>query len=113
MSEEFLARGPRERRTITFMGNTYDLAALVALITGAVLLFLCLTCGQGMYCLPLAPIVAGFVGLASAARAADPKRTRLYSWLGLGSGCLSVLFVVMGIGLYVGLLVLVAESWTY
>jgi len=94
---------PTPRRTVTLMGNTYDLAALVALITGGVVLFMLLTCGMGAYCLPFAPIVAGIIALASAARAADPQRTRLYAWLGIGAGGLTLLLTVGLILLYVAL----------
>jgi hypothetical protein len=105
MNETQLDHEPAPRRTITLMGNTYDLAALIALITGAVVLFLLLTCGMGAYCLPFAPIVAGIIALASAARAADPQRTRLYAWLGIGAGGLALLLTVGLILLYVGLFV--------
>ena len=97
-------REPTDRRTITFMGNTYDLAALVALIVGAVLLLTCLTCGIGGYCLPLVPLVAGAIGLASATRAADPERTRLFSWLGIGAGTLYILLALALIAAYIVLL---------
>jgi hypothetical protein len=94
----------RTRRTFAFMGNEYDLAALIALITGAVLLFLCLTCGYGAWCLPVVPLVAGLVGLLSLDRAEDPKRTRLYSWIGIGAGGLSVFLILASIVAYVGLM---------
>jgi hypothetical protein len=97
-------REPAARHAVTFAGNTYDLTALVALITGALLLFMLLTCGMGTYCLPLVPIVAGVIALASASRAADPDRTRLYSWLGIGAGSLAVLLIVGVIVLYVALI---------
>jgi hypothetical protein len=110
MNEPQPDREPTERRTITFHGNTYDLAALVALITGAVLLLLCLTCGMGSYCLPAVPIVAGLIGLTSAARAADPQRTRLYSWLGIGAGGLYILLALALVVVYVALMILLAAS---
>jgi EamA domain-containing membrane protein RarD len=106
-------REPTSRPTVTFLGNTYDLAALVALTTGAVVLFLCLTCGMGYYCLPLAPIVAGLIGLLSADRAADPQRTRLHSWLGIGGGGLAILLIAVGIVAYVALLIFAAEAGGY
>lgn len=99
-------REPTDRRTVTFMGNSYDLVALVALIVGAVLLLTCLTCGIGGYCLPLVPLVAGAIGLASAARAADPGRTRLFSWLGIGAGGLAVFLILALLALYVGLILM-------
>ena len=105
-------REPAARRTVTFMGNTYDLAALVAVITGAVLVFICLTCGLGGYCLPLVPIAAGIVGLASAARAQDPARTRLYSWLGIGAGGAAILLALVLFALYVGLILTGAKLGT-
>ena len=113
MSEIEPTREPASRRNITFMGNTYDLAALVALITGAVVLLLCLSCGMGSYCLPLAPIVAGLIGLLSADRAADPQRTRLHAWLGLGAGGLAILLMAVGIVAYVALLLFVAKAGGY
>ena len=96
------------RRTITFAGNTYDLAALVAVITGATLLFTCLTCGVGGYCLPLVPIIAGIAGLTAAARAADPERTRLFSWLGIGAGSAYLLLALALIVVYVAALLIAA-----
>ena len=103
MNETQPDRETAPRRTVTLMGNTYDLAALVALITGAVVLFTLITCGMGAYCIPFVPIVAGIIALASAARAADPQRTRLYAWLGIGAGGLTLLLTVGLILLYVGL----------
>ena len=104
MNEILPDRESTDRRTVTFMGNTYDLVALVALLTGALVLFILLTCGVGTYCLPLVPIVAGIIALASASQAADPERTRRYSWLGIGAGGLAVLLIAGVIALYVGLL---------
>jgi hypothetical protein len=82
------------------MGNTYDLAALVALTTGAVVLVLCLSCGWALYCLPVAPIIAGAIALVSATRAVDPERTRLHAWLGIGGGGLGLLIMITGMLLY-------------
>lgn len=104
MNESPSDREPTSRPTVTFMGNTYDLAALVALIVGAVLLVILLTCGVGSYCLPLVPIVAGIIALASADRAADPERTRLYSWIGIGAGGLYLLLIVTLIVIYVAVI---------
>jgi len=67
-----------EQRTVTFMGNTYDLAALGALGSGAVVLFSCLTCNLGYYCLPFIPLLLGLVGIVSAREAIDKERTRLW-----------------------------------
>ena len=104
---------PERRHSVTFMGNTYDLTALVALTIGAVVLFLCLTCNQGVCLLPLAPIVAGLIGLLSAERAADPQRTRLHAWLGLGAGGLAIVLVAAGIVAYVALILLAVAAGGY
>jgi hypothetical protein len=94
-----------QRPAVTFMGNAYDLTSLGALASGLVVLFTCLTCGTGVYCLPVVPIVMGAVGLLAARQSVDARRTRLWSWLGLGMGGLVVLAVATAIALYVGLIV--------
>jgi hypothetical protein len=94
-----------QRPAVTFMGNAYDLTSLGALGSGLVVLFTCLTCGTGVYCLPVVPIVMGAVGLLAARQSVDARRTRLWSWLGLGMGGLVVLAVTTAIVLYVGLIV--------
>ena len=100
------------RRSVTFMGNTYDLAALVALTTGAVVLLLCLSCGWALYCLPVIPIIAGVIALVSARRAANPERTRLHAWLGIGGGGVGLLIMITGLLLYLAFVVLyVAFIW--
>ncbi len=65
------------RRTVTFMGNTYDLAALGALGSGALVLFSRLTCNMGYYCLPLIPLLLGLVGVISAREAVNKERPQL------------------------------------
>ena len=87
------------RRTVTFMGNTYDLAALGALGSGVLVLFSCLTCNLGYYCLPFIPLLLGLVGIVSAREALDKERTRLWSWLGVGAG---IVVIVAGILAVVG-----------
>lgn len=67
------------RRTVTFMGNTYDLAALGALASGALVLFSCVTCNLGFYCLPFIPLLLGLVGIVSAREAVNEERTKLWS----------------------------------
>jgi len=83
------------RRTVTFMGNTYDLAALGALASGALVLFSCVTCNMGFYCLPFIPLLLGLVGIISAREAVDEKRTRLWSWLGAGAGIIILVGLVL------------------
>ena len=91
---------------VTFRGNTYDLAALGALASGVVMLFSCLTCNLGYYCLPLLPLVLGLIGLLSARQSVEEERTRLWSWLGIAAGGFVVLLVVAGVVLYVAFIVL-------
>ena len=105
---------PRERPTVTFMGNTYDLASMGALASGVLLLVMCLTCNMGLYCLPIVPLVLGIIGLVTAQQAVDEERTRLWSWIGLGTTGAVLLLIVLGIALYFGLIVFAAvatESW--
>ncbi len=90
---------------VTFMGNTYDLMSVVAVVTGGLVLVSCLTCNVGFYCLPLVPIVLGLVGLLSAHQSVDEKRTRLFSWLGIASGGLLLLLLLVVVALYVGFIV--------
>ena len=102
------------RRTVTFMGNTYDLAALGALGSGAVVLFSCLTCNLGYYCLPFIPLLLGLVGIVSAREAVNKERTRLWSWLGIGAGIVVIvagILAVMGVCLWFTLMIANAETY--
>ncbi len=92
---------------VTFRGNAYDLAALGALSSGVVVLFSCLTCNMGFYCLPLLPLVLGLIGLLSARQSVEQERTRLWSWLGIATGGLIMLLVIAGVVLYIAFVVLV------
>ena len=92
----------------TFAGNTYDLSSLGALACAGVLLFLCVTCNMGFYCLPGLAILLGVVGLLAAHQAVDPLRTRIWSWIGVGSGVLVLLLAAIAFVLYVGLILLMA-----
>jgi FtsH-binding integral membrane protein len=102
------------RRTVTFMGNTYDLTALGALASGALVLFSCATCNMGFYCLPFIPLLLGIVGIVSAREAVNEKRTRLWSWLGAGAGIIILVgMVVMVIGSCLFFALLTANAETY
>ena len=90
----------------TFKGNTYDLAALGALTSGVVVLFSCLTCNMGVYCLPLLPLVLGLIGLLSARQSVEEERTRLWSWLGIAAGGFILLLAIAGVVLYIAFIVL-------
>lgn len=105
-SEGTAERAGSSRVQITFMGNSYDLTAVVAVVTGGVIAFSCLTCNMGYYCLPVIPVVLGVVGLISAEDSADPKRTRLLSWIGIGSGGVVLLLIILAIVLYVAFIAL-------
>ncbi len=108
------AKGLPGRRTVTFMGNTYDLAALGALGTGALVLFSCLTCNMGYYCLPFIPLLLGLVGVVSAREAVNKERTQLWSWLGIGAGAVVIVMIVLasiGACLWFALMMAGAESY--
>jgi hypothetical protein len=74
-----------------YRGNAFDITALIALGTGLLTLLTCVSIGYVMYCLPVFPLALGIVGLATARKAIDPERTRLLSWIGLGSGGVGLL----------------------
>jgi hypothetical protein len=101
-SQDALSSGPR----VTFRGNSYDLVSLVSLATGGLILFTCLTCNLGYYCMPIIPMALGLVGVLSAHQAVDARRTRLWSWLGIAAGGLMLLLILIVVALYVGFIVL-------
>jgi hypothetical protein len=78
-----------------YKGNTFDIAAFVALVMGVVTLLICGTMGYLMYCLPVFPLVLGIAGLATAQKSVDPKRSRLLSWIGLGTGGITLLLALV------------------
>ena len=94
------------RPAITFQGNSYDLFSLGSLITGALILFSCLTCNMGYYCMPVVPVALGIVGILASHQAIDGRRTQLWSWLGIGAGALVLLLILAAVVLYVGFIVL-------
>lgn len=99
-----------ERLAATFMGNTYDLAALGALASAVLLACMCGTCNLGFYCLPLLPLALGLVGVFSARQAVNYERTRLWSWIGIGVGGVVLVLLVVALVAYFGLIFWV--SWT-
>lgn len=90
-------QGFASQRSSIFRGNSYDVAALGALASGVLVLFTCLTCGFGYYCLPFVPMLLGLVGIAAARDAIDEERTKLWSWLGIGAGVIAVLGLILGV----------------
>ncbi len=95
---------------VTFRGNTYDLVSLGSLGTAALILFTCVTCNMGYYCLPVIAVILGAIGVLSARQAVDEERTRLWSWLGIAAGGFILLAMVACFVLYIGFIVLAAAS---
>ncbi len=101
------APAPNQTRPqVTFMGNSYDLMAVVSAVLGGLMVLSCFTCNFGYYCVPPVALVLGLVGLISTKDAVDADRTRLLSWLGVIGGGLVLLLIVLGIVAYVGLIIL-------
>jgi amino acid transporter len=97
-----------------FVGNTYDLVSLAGVIVSGMLLFSCVTGNYGFCCLPPLAITLGAIGLLSAERARDPRRTRIMSLIGIGGGSLVLLLILAAIVLYICLVVavIVVENLT-
>ena len=93
-TEVEVAAPERGKPTVTFMGNSYDLMSVVAVTLGGMILFTCLTCNFGYYCLPFIPVILGIIALISAKDSVDPERTKLLSWIGIGSGAF---FIIIGL----------------
>lgn len=87
---------------ITFQGNSYDLMSVVGVTIGGMTLATCATCNMGFYCLPIVPIILGVLGLVLAKDSVNPERTKLLSWLGLGSGALILLLIIALFVIYFG-----------
>jgi hypothetical protein len=87
--------------TITFQGNTYDLAAVVGVTIGGVTLLSCVSLGLATYCLPLLPVILGVIGLVAAKDSVNPERTRLLSWISIGSGGIILLLILALVVVYI------------
>ncbi len=95
----------------SFLGNGVDLAALGALAAGVLVLLTCLTCGLSFYCLPVVPLLLGIIGLVLARTSVDAARTRLWSWIGIGSGGLAVLLAIFAVvGYFFFIFVMIVAS---
>lgn len=90
---------------ITFQGNSYDLVSVVGVTIGGITLLSCATCKLGFYCLPLLPIILGAIGLVAAKDSVDPERTKLLSWISLGSGAIILLLILLFVAAYIILIV--------
>ena len=93
---------PATRPEITFQGNNYDLMSVVGVVIGGSVLFTCATCNFGFYCLPFIPIILGIIGLLTTKDAVDPDRTRLLSWISIGSGTAILILIGLFILAYLG-----------
>ncbi|TFG67414.1 MAG: hypothetical protein E4H27_09035 [Anaerolineales bacterium] len=96
-----------------FEVNAHDLSAFIALICGVIVFLVCASCGLGLYLLPLVAIVMGLIGLIIAKNAVNPQRAQLLSWLGLGSGIITVLLALIGIAVYIILIFGTVKAWGY
>ena len=95
---------------ITFQGNNYDVLSIVGVTVGGVVLLSCVTLNFGWYCLPLISILLGSIGLAMAKDSVNPERTRLLSWISLGSGAAILALIIFAIVAYVVIIIAIAGS---
>jgi small-conductance mechanosensitive channel len=102
---EVVAEETRQKPVVTFRGNSYDLTAVVAVTVAGVILLTCATCNFGFYCLPLVPIILGIIGLVSAKDSIDPERTKLLSWISVGTGAVIVVLVFLAVAAYIGFII--------
>ncbi len=86
-----------DRPQVTFKGNTYDMVSWSALASGILLLFMCVTCNMGFYCLPFFPLLLGIFGLLMARQAVNQERTKMWSWIGVGIGAAILLLTLLAI----------------
>ncbi len=104
--------GPTEsgHPQVSFMGNTYDLLAVSGMVSSLILMFICLTCNMGFYCLPFIPLGLGLFGLLTAQDAIDAKRTQTLSWVNIGIAAAILLIGMLFLILYIGLMVFIAAE---
>ena len=108
-----LAASTHSTAEITFRGNSYDLMSVVGVTVGGMTLLTCATCNMGFYCLPIVPIILGIIGLVAAKDSVDPERTKLLSWLSVGSGAVILILIAAFIIIYIAFVffaVVAAES---
>ena len=86
---------------VTFEGNNNDLMAVSGAIVAVTVL---MSCVPGMSCLPpFIPGVLGLLALLSADQAVDPKRTRMYAWVGIGFTIFTICMMALIVLFYVGI----------
>jgi hypothetical protein len=95
-------------RPTEYHGNTNDLIALTAAITG--LTFCGYLTTNGLVC--CLPVALGAAGLFLAKDAADPRRARTLSIIGIGSAAIVLLFLAACIALYVGMFIVLGLAGT-
>jgi len=95
-SQASAAQAPREN--IPYKGNSVDVMALAATITGLTAL---LACGGLSWAIPLIALILGFIGWLQSKDALDPKRARWMSLVGLTGGGV---FLVVVAGFFVVLM---------
>jgi hypothetical protein len=91
-----------------YIGNSYDLIALIAAITGLFSLGTCFL-GLNIYCLP---IMLGIIGLIAAKQSADPSRTRTLSIIGIATTAFLLLLILAIILAYVGFVIVMIIAST-
>jgi hypothetical protein len=101
---------PAKAPQVTFRGNSYDLISLGSLVTGGLILFSCVTCGTGYYCMPVIAVILGAIGVLGARQAVDGDRTRLWSWLGIAAGGILFLLIAAAFVLYIAFIILAVTS---
>ncbi len=104
---------------ITYKGNQTDILALVTLISTIFAGVTCGTCGWGFCCVPLVTVILGIIGLSTSKKSLDPRRTKTYSWIGIGVGgfftfiilCVMLLYILYFVVVF-GLLIMSPESFS-
>lgn len=95
---------------ITFQGNNYDLLSVVGVTIGGLVLLSCFTLNMIWYCFPMIAIILGAIGLAMAKDSVNPERTRLLSWLSLGSGAAILVLIILAVIAYVVFIVAIMAA---
>ena len=101
-----------EEPEVTYKGNGIDLTALAALASAALVAGTCMTCNMGFYCLPFLSIILGIVGLVAADSSVNKTRTRLFSWIGIGTGAALVLLIALFVVGYIAFLAIMMATDT-
>ncbi len=95
---------------VTFQGNNYDLLSVVGVTIGGLVLLSCFTLNMVWYCFPLISIILGAIGLAMAKDSVNPQRTRLLSWISLGSGAAILALIVLAVIAYIIIVIVIAAD---